>query len=48
MVESSIENLKEWALEGESKQMPAGMEVDETESRLRYQMKHMVVCDERM
>ena len=35
-------SLREWASEGEPK------EVGETERTLRYQIKHMIVCDERM
>lgn len=42
-MESGIESGKEWASEGKSK---SG--VDETERRLRYQIKHMIVCDKRM
>lgn len=42
-MESSIKNEMEWALEGESKDG-----VDKTERRLRYQIKHMIVCDKRM
>lgn len=37
-----MDSLKEWASEGESKA------VDETERRLRYQIEHMIVCDERI
>lgn len=42
-MECSIRNLGEWASEGKSK-----AQVDETERILRYQIKHMTVCDERM
>lgn len=42
LVEGSMDNLREWAFEGEPKA------VGETERTLRYQIKHMVVCDERM
>ncbi len=42
LVEGGMSTLKEWASEGESKT------VDETERTLRYQIKHMIVCDERM
>ena len=37
-----MNSLEEWASEGESKI------VDETERRLRYQIRHMIVCDERI
>lgn len=37
-----MDSLEEWASEGESKT------VDETERRLRYQIRHMIVCDERI
>lgn len=40
---SGIGSLKEWALEGEPNEA-----VGETERILRYQIKHMIVCDERM
>ena len=42
LVGSGMNSLREWALEGEPK------EVGETERILRYQIKHMIVCDERM
>lgn len=38
---SGIDEMKEWALEGESNNI-----VDETEKKLRYKIKHMSVCDE--
>lgn len=41
-VESGMDSLKEWASEGESKK------VDETERTLRYQIRHMTVCNERV
>lgn len=41
-VEGSMNGLKEWASEGESKT------VDETERILRYQIGHMSVCNERI
>ena len=41
-VGSGIGKRKEWASEGESK-----TSVDETERRLRYQIRHMLVCSER-
>ena len=41
-VESGIKDLGEWASEGESKR------VDETERTLRYQIRHMTVCNERI
>lgn len=37
-----MNSLGEWASEGESKT------VDETERTLRYQIKHMTVCNERI
>lgn len=43
--------LREWASEGESKAAVwcFGLtEVEETEKKLRYEIKHMIVCDERM
>ncbi len=43
LVGSGIGSLKEWALEGEPNEA-----VGETERILRYQIKHMIVCDERM
>lgn len=42
-MESGIKSEMEWASEGELKEL-----VDETERRLRYQIKHMIVCDEWM
>ena len=42
LVEGGMGSLEEWAFEGELKK------VGETERRLRYQTKHMMVCDERM
>lgn len=42
LVEGGMNSLREWAFEGEPKA------VGETERRLRYQIKHMIVCDERM
>ena len=42
LVGGGMDSLREWAFEGEPK------EVSETERRLRYQIKHMMVCDERM
>lgn len=41
-VEGGMNSLEEWASEGESKT------VDETERILRYQIRHMSVCDERI
>lgn len=41
-MEGGMNGLEEWALEGEPKT------VGKTERRLRYQIKHMLVCDERM
>ena len=37
-----MDSLEEWASEGESKR------VDETERTLRYQIRHMTVCNERI
>lgn len=47
---SSIKDLREWASEGESKAVSCFRlaEVEETEKKLRYEIKHMIVCDERM
>lgn len=47
---SSIKDLREWASEGESKVVSCFRlaEVEETEKKLRYEIKHMIVCDERM
>ena len=42
-MESGVRSLGEWASEGKSKE-----QVDETERILRYQIKHMSVCDEWM
>ena len=42
LVEGGMGSLREWALEGEPKK------VGETERMLRYQIEHMIVCDERV
>ena len=42
LVGGGMDSLMEWASEGKPK------EEGETERTLRYQIKHMIVCDERM